>query len=54
MRGEEGGITCECASTYGPCEHAGQVEHADPLKRVLDIARVGEDPLGRVADLVDV
>ena len=46
--------TCECAAAYGPREHAGQIEHADALERVLDVARVREDPLGGVADLVDV
>ena len=47
------GITCECAPTYGSREYAGQIEYTDAFKCVLDIAWVGEDPLGRVTDLLD-
>lgn len=40
------GITCECASTYGPREHASRIKHTGPLKCVLDTTWSGEDPLG--------
>jgi hypothetical protein len=44
--------TCERATTDGPREHARQIEDADPLERIPDVSRIGENALGRVADLV--
>ena len=47
---EGNGFTCERATADGPREHARQIEHADPLERILDVTWIGEHPLGRVAD----
>jgi hypothetical protein len=51
--GNDWELTCERASTYGPREYAGQIEHTDPFKRMLDIPWVVEDSLWRVTDLGD-
>ena len=50
-------FTCERAPADGPREHARQIEHADPLEGILDVAcsigTITKQALGRVANLGD-